>query len=256
MSRALSISDVARYKPKTMPFDGKWDASFGKPEMAGSWIVWGKSGNGKTRFALQLCRYLSQFGRVAYDSLEEGLSLTMQKSIAEVGMSQASRRFILLDKEPIRDDIFTTQYFKEQVKRYLNGFVYDHATSQLIAQVLKMVQHKHRHDAAHTPTCLLERLERQKSPDIVVIDSLQYSGMTYADYRRLRDGFKGKLFVLISHASGSEPAGKVAGAIKFDANVKVFVEGYKAFPVSRYGGGAPFTIWEEGAERFYGVNNE
>jgi hypothetical protein len=251
MGRALSVSDIARYKPETLAFDDKWEASFGKPEMSGSWLIWGKSGNGKTRFALQLCRYLSQFGRVAYDSLEEGLSQTMQRAIAEVGMSSAGRRFVLLDKEPVRDDAFTTQYFKEQVKRYLNGFVTDDATREQMSQVFKLIEHKHRHDAAHTPSCLFERLERQKSPDIVVLDSLQYSGMTYADYRRLRDGFKGKMFILISHASGTEPSGKVAMAIKFDANVKIFVEGYKAFPVSRYGGGEPYVIWQEGADKFF-----
>ena len=42
-------------------------------------VVWGKSGNGKTSFVLQLCKELTRYGKVAYDSLEEGSSLTMQK---------------------------------------------------------------------------------------------------------------------------------------------------------------------------------
>jgi hypothetical protein len=254
MSRALSVTDVARYRPRVLPFEGEWLGSFGCPEPSGSWLIWGKSGNGKTRFALQLCRYLSQFGRVAYDSLEEGMSLTFKNAMSDVGMASAGRKFILLDKEPLRREGFTPQYQAEQVKKYLYGLAYDPAThglAQGAAALIDSAQRHRRHKVSEV-TCLLERLEHQKSPDVVVIDSLQYSGMTYADYRRLRDGFRRKLFIIVSHASGSEPAGRVAAQVKFDANVKVRVEGYKAFPMSRYGGGEPFIIWPEGAERYWG----
>lgn len=197
MTRALSIENIINYNPVTLDFEGRWLASFGKPELCGSWLVWGASGHGKTRFVLQLCKYLCRFGRVAYDSLEEGLSKSMQNAILDVGMKDTARRFVLLDKENIAD--------------------------------------------------LIERLQRRKSPDIIVIDSVQYTGMTYNDYKKLRDEFPRKLFILISHADGKEPAGRVAKSIRYDAFVKIRIVGYKAFPISRYGGGEAYTIWEKGA---------
>jgi hypothetical protein len=73
--------------------------------------------------------------------------------------------------------------------------------------------------------------------------------MNYSDYKKLRDNFRGKLFILVSHAEGKLPEGRVAKNIRFDAMVKIWVEGYMAWPVSRYGGGEPYIIWEEGAEK-------
>ncbi len=56
MKRAISISELLTTNFKVLPFEGDWKASIGNPELAGSWIIWGKSGNGKTRFTLQLCK--------------------------------------------------------------------------------------------------------------------------------------------------------------------------------------------------------
>ncbi len=200
MKRALSIKDIRAYKPTVMEFDGRWLDSIGKPELTGSWIIWGGSANGKTRFALQLAKYLGRFGKVAYDSLEEGLSLSMQKAIGDVGMADNKRSFVLLDKESVAE--------------------------------------------------LEERLEKQRSAQIIIIDSLQYTGLTYADYKRLRDRFRHKLFIFVSHASGREPKGEVGKSVKYDAFVKIYVEGYVAYPQSRYGGGKAYVIWEDGARKY------
>lgn len=196
MARAASLDQVLRTRFKVLPFEGEWKDSIGCPELTGSWIVWGNSGNGKTRFALQLCKYLCQFGRVAYDSLEEGVSVSLVKAIKETHMMEVRRKFVVLDKEPIDQ--------------------------------------------------LTERLEKPKSPDIVCVDSLQYTGMSYEQYKALKERFPKKLFIWISHADGTLPEGRVAKKVRFDSNVKVFVQAYRAEPVSRYGGGKPYIIWEEG----------
>lgn len=60
------------YKVRHIPFEGKWRDAFDLPERKGVWLIWGNSANGKTTFAMQLCKYLCQFGRVAYNSMEEG----------------------------------------------------------------------------------------------------------------------------------------------------------------------------------------
>lgn len=196
MGRAASVEQVLRTRFKVLPFDGEWKEAIGCPEMTGSWIIWGNSGNGKTRFALQLCKYLCRFGRVAYDSLEEGVSASLMKALQETGMMDVRRRFVVLDKEPIDQ--------------------------------------------------LMERLSKGKSPDVVCIDSLQYTGMSYEQYKALKERFPKKLFIWISHAEGAQPEGRVAKKVRFDSNVKVFVQAYRAEPVSRYGGGKPYIVWEEG----------
>lgn len=202
IQRALTVADMEAYKAVTIDFDGKWLEAFGQPEITGSWIIWGNSVNGKTRFAMQLAKYIASFKRVAFDSLEEGKCDSTKKVIREVGMAEVARNFLLLDKEPIAE--------------------------------------------------LRNRLARKQSPDVVFIDSLQYTGMSYADYKKFRDEFRNKLFIFVSHADGREPKGNVAKSVRYDAFVKVYVEGYKAFPKSRYGGGKELIIWPKGAEDYWG----
>jgi len=201
IKRALTPAEMVSKRMLTMAFDGEWLAHVGQPERSGSWLIWGNSGNGKTRYALMLGKYLTKFGRVAYNSLEEGISESLKRAVMDTGLVGV-RRFILLDKEPIAE--------------------------------------------------LANRLSRRKSPDMVISDSIQYSGLNYRDYRQLRDTFRNKLFIFISHADGREPAGRTARSVRYDANVKIYIEGYRAFAASRYGGGQTYIIWEEGTKKVNG----
>ncbi len=204
MRRALTIANIYNTKRVLMPFEGKWEAAMGSPEMSGAWLIWGDSGSGKTTFVAQLCKYLTKFGRVAYNSLEEGNSETIKKALKRVKMEDVAHRIVLLDKEPIAE--------------------------------------------------LKERLAAHKSPQIIVIDSVQYAELTYKLYKELKDAFRNKLFILISHSDGRLPSGKVAKSMRYDVNVKIRTEGYRAFVVSRYGGSEPITIWEEGAAEYWGTD--
>lgn len=95
-----------------------------------------------------------------------------------------------------------------------------------------------------------EELHKQRSPSVLIIDSLQYLNINYAGYKALREEFKGKLFVFISHATEQkEPMGTTAVKIKYDAGVKILVDGFVATAFSRYGGGRPMKIWHEGASQ-------
>lgn len=202
MSRALSINQIYNKKRNLLEFEDEWKASIGTPELTGSWIIWGGSGSGKTTFVMMLCKYLTKFRKVAYNSLEEGDSESIRRALKTVEMEDVASRIVILNQEPIED--------------------------------------------------LIERLRRHKAPHIIVIDSIQYAELTYKQYKAIKDEFKNTLFIIISHAEGKEPEGKVAKKIRFDAMVKIRVEGYKAFPKSRYGGGEPFTIWQEGADKYHG----
>lgn len=96
------------------------------------------------------------------------------------------------------------------------------------------------------------RLRKPKSPDIVFIDSFQYARMRYDDVIDLTTEFPKKLFVIISQAQGKLPKGNDADGVKYAANVKIWIEGCRAFPNSRYGGQTPYTIWEPKAARYWG----
>lgn len=207
MARALSISEVLNQKKKVFDFEGAWFEAFGKPERSGVWFIWGNSGNGKSSFVMQLCKELCRFDKVAYDSLEEGDSLTMQQSLIRHGMVTVGKQFALLNCETIED--------------------------------LKI------------------RLRKRKSYNIVVIDSFQYTMLSYRDYISLKEAFRDKLFIFISHASGRNPRGAAAQSVMYDATLKVWVEGYIAFSKGRFiGPKGNYTIWNEGAARYWGNNNQ
>lgn len=104
MAKAISNRNVLDAKFDIADFSGKWLEAFGKPELRGAWIIYGGSGSGKTHFALQLLKYLSGFvNRAAYDTLEQGLSLSFQNAWKDVAMQEVGSRVIVLAKEPITE---------------------------------------------------------------------------------------------------------------------------------------------------------
>lgn len=95
---------------------------------------------------------------------------------------------------------------------------------------------------------LRDRLRHRKSYNVVVIDSFQYTRMTYVDYIHLKEEFPDKLFIFISHARGKNPKGDAATSVMYDADLKIWVEGYVAYSKGRYiGTTGKYVIWEMGA---------
>ena len=207
MARAYSNANIRSARFKVADFSGAWRDSIGMPVLRGTWLIYGGSGSGKTSFCLQLAKYLSQFGRVLYNSLEQGLSPTMQSAWI-AGGKEAGRRVKLLDREGY-DELF-------------------------------------------------ERLAKRQSPEIVIIDSINYlRGLRLSDYQLLSQRYRKKLFVIVAHEKGGEPKGALAQAIRYDADVKIRVEGYRAMVTSRYAtsevGGQDYIIWDKGAEGYWGT---
>lgn len=203
-NRAVSTEDLLSRKFKIMNLEGEWKDLLGEPEQNGVWLIWGNSGNGKTRFCLLLAKYLCQFGRVAYNTLEEGARRSMQKAVVEVNMNELHRlrRPVFLDREPIDE--------------------------------------------------LRIRLAKHKSPDIIFIDSFQYSGLNRPQYISLKEDFPNKLFIFVSHAEGKNPLGRTAQFVRYDADEKIRIEGFRAECVSRTGTTKPFVVWREGAKEYWG----
>ena len=94
---------------------------------------------------------------------------------------------------------------------------------------------------------LVARLERPKSANFVIIDSVQYLDV------RSFDRFPRKSFILVSQVYKGRPKGKMADDIRFDCGVKIHTKGYRAYCQGRYTDDAEayFTIWEEGAAKYY-----
>ena len=103
---------------------------------------------------------------------------------------------------------------------------------------------------------LSERLLKKRSADIIFIDSLQYSDLNKADYKKLKETFPKKLFILVSHAEGKQPKGRFADFVRYDCDIKIHIEGYKAFCMSRLaegGSNSEYIIWHHGAEAYWGT---
>lgn len=98
------------------------------------------------------------------------------------------------------------------------------------------------------------RLRKPKSPHFVIIDSFQYTQMTYKAYLKFKEEFhRKKLIVFISHADGNNPSGRSAKSVMYDAAEKIWVQGQRAFSKGRFiGPVGHLDIWPEGAARYWG----
>ena len=206
MAKALSNRNVCDANFKVADFTGEWLATFGKPELRGTWIIFGESGSGKTHFALSLLAYLTQFvDKAAYDTIEQGLSLSFKNSWLDANMAEVGNKVVV--------------YSKEQIP------------------------------------ALRERLRKRKSPQVVVIDSITaLVGFTRSTFASLMDEFPDKLFIFIAHKENGKPYPAVARHVRKLAEVKIRVEGFKAYPTTRFAtaeGGEEFVIWPEGAAKYY-----
>lgn len=99
---------------------------------------------------------------------------------------------------------------------------------------------------------LFQLLEKRGAPQFIVVDSCDYLGIDYNEYKQLKKTFYDKAFIFLCHARYQQPASRTAEKIRYDADVKVRVEGFVAFVRSRFGGNKNYLIWRKGAERYWG----
>lgn len=104
---------------------------------------------------------------------------------------------------------------------------------------------------------LRARIERRNRPRFLIIDSLQVMQLTKAQYHELAEDCesKGIQLIILGHAEGKRPEGRVGKYIEYLSYIKIWVWGYKAIPKSRYGGNEPFVIYPKRAAEFYGDVN-
>ena len=96
------------------------------------------------------------------------------------------------------------------------------------------------------------RIRKRRSADFVVIDSFQYSQLNYKRYLEFKKKHSNKLIIFVSHADGRKPAGRAAEWVKYDADQKLWVEGYTVVSNGRYiGNTGEYIIWEKGAREYW-----
>jgi uridine kinase len=205
-ARAIGVAAFMKKQYKSLPFEGEWARCMGQPCMGFKVLIAGDSSNGKTTFTSQFCKMLAGLGRgkVAYNSIEEGDSSSMQQSWKEAGMADVVGNIQLIDREPI--DAF------------------------------------------------IHRLNVRKTIRFAVIDSVQMSRMSADQYDLLKKvAGKRVALIFISHVEGKLPKGAVAKDIRYDADIKIFVEGFVAQITSRYGSKGGYIIWRKEAENYWGA---
>ena len=210
--RALSIANIEDKKYEYIPFEGEFAEAFGNRERGGIWIVYGKSGMGKTRFTLDLAKEFDRMGySVLFATLEMGICSDFHGALSSAGIRSKVNSIKFVEELTLED---------------------------------------------------LERtLSKQRSPDVVFIDSIQYFTDQFEakaeEIIRLRKKYRSKIFVFTSHVEGKEVEGKAAYLVKRDSFVRIHVEGFRAIYKGRSRGGRKgyYTVWEKGASEYW-IENE
>jgi hypothetical protein len=214
----FSNRHIVTSKHRTFPFTGRWFESFGCPPVAGSWIIYGGSGSGKTGFALQLARYLTSFDRVLYWSIEQGNSKTFQQAWIREGMQECGNRISVADDTELLSD--------EQ---------------DMFASIVEAML------CRRGPGILI----------IDSITPLKAMGFTITRYESLRKRLKGKLLIWLSHENASLPDTNAGDYIMKLSDLKMHAVGFTVFINNRAGDRMQnFVIWEQGAEEYHINNSE
>jgi nicotinamide riboside kinase len=115
-------------------------------------------------------------------------------------------------------------------------------------------------DDGETFDSLRKKLLQKRGYDVLIIDSLTPLRAQMFDirkYEQVRKVFKNKLLIWLSHEKMGYPDTKVGDYILKLSDVKVRVEGYKAFAMSRTGERfRDYVIWERGAKEYWIADNK
>jgi hypothetical protein len=100
MARALNANEFLGKKFEELEFNDHWHKSFGNPESNFSVLMYGKPKNGKTEYCTMLAKYMTKFGKVLYNSFEQGFSKSLQDAWRRQKLNEVSNRVLIVHKEP------------------------------------------------------------------------------------------------------------------------------------------------------------
>lgn len=94
MSRVISIKQIKEKNFHTLTLEEPWASKFGNPERSFKMMIYGPSGSGKSTMTMKLWDYLAHnFGKVLYNSWEEGIAQTLKDRIISTGVSSPNLMF-------------------------------------------------------------------------------------------------------------------------------------------------------------------
>lgn len=100
MGRSFGVTALMTKKYPTYDLAKEWRDAIGHPEKNFKALIWGHPGQGKTTFALHLCKELSNHGKVYYNSVEQGEGKSLQDVVRLVDMSECRKGSIIFgDKD-------------------------------------------------------------------------------------------------------------------------------------------------------------
>ena len=79
--KIITSDEILKRGYNTIPFAGEWRERLGTPEYGFMMNIYGEKFAGKSTFALSLLKYLQNFGKCIYFSVEEGDKLTVQTKL-------------------------------------------------------------------------------------------------------------------------------------------------------------------------------
>jgi len=139
INRAYSVSNVLSKKFNPLEFSSEWEATLGKPDKAFSAIIFGNTSNGKTEAAIKFAKCLTNFGKVAYNSLEQGVSATIQAALIRNHMDTCGNSFMLLDREPFDELIIRMSKPKSPDFLFIDSVQYTRITKVQYYQIKELM---------------------------------------------------------------------------------------------------------------------
>ena len=211
----LTINNILSQKHSLLDFDGAWRATFGTPSEVGVWTIQGRSGSGKTTFALMLAKYLQGLGeRIIYWSIEQCGDYGFQAAVRRAGLDSRGIKFYGNEPEAF-DEVLNDM---ERTRGHYDVLIVDTLTALHYNRVRGFLQRDF--------NALAKRLQNR----LIVFVCHE------------KEGSGGQI---------ETPAGDY---IKQQANVKITVVGFTAYANARAGfvngGGEPFVINAELADRY------
>jgi energy-coupling factor transporter ATP-binding protein EcfA2 len=100
MGSSISIHSIMGKKYPTYDFTPELISIIGDAEKNFKMIVWGQSGNGKTTFVANLCKILTAYGKVYYNSVEQGEGKSIQDMARLCKLDQCEKgSFVIGDRD-------------------------------------------------------------------------------------------------------------------------------------------------------------
>lgn len=102
---ALGVQEFYNKKFKELQFTEKWKEAMGVPESNFKALIYGKPKNGKTEFCVMFAKYMTRFGKVLYNSFEQGHSRSLQTAWIRNNMIEVKGKITVTHKEKY-DEMF------------------------------------------------------------------------------------------------------------------------------------------------------